>query len=329
MKLRYKIIISVVLLGILIITGSAFLGAEYLAELCLSPVKPEDARDSEYYLPQKSDVQNKEEDPFELAAQSSMDESYIWLKENAAVKSIQSFDNLTLRAYVVKNESHNWLIAMHGFRSEPRSMSPYARHFFEEGFNVVVPGQRGHGWSDGTFIDMGYYCADDVKSWVDEIIRNDSESRIVLYGLSMGASAVLMAQNKNLPENVVCIIEDSAYTSAWDELAFKMQKNYGLPANPLLSITSLIAKKRYGFRYEDVSPLEAVKKARKPVLFIHGVDDDVVPLSMLSELYDASSCVKEKFEVPGAQNSRSLFADTFAYWEKVDSFVFRFFKEIN
>lgn len=306
---KLKIIFCIVTVLALILTASLLLGSSYLESIVFSPVSPEKCLDSEYYVP--AGVNQK----------TDSDKSYLWLTENAEVVSIQSADNICLNAYLIKNESHSYGIFMHGYRADVRSISSYAQHFFERGYCALVPGQRGHGWSEGDFIDMGLLCAQDVKSWSEFIAASDPDSKIFLFGVSMGAASVMTATSLELPAQVVCAVEDSGYTSAYEEMAHVLYRDYGLPAEPLLSAAALFFKFRSGLSLKDICPLDSVARSKIPTLFIHGTADDYVPFTMLSELYDAARCDKEKLEVPEATHARAAFLMPELYWEKTDAFV--------
>ena len=43
-----------------------------------------------------------------------------------------------------------------------------------------------------------------------------------------------------------------------------------------------------GVFLEDVDPLQAVSQSHLPILFIHGTADQLIPLSMMKDLYNAS-----------------------------------------
>ena len=66
---------------------------------------------------------------------------------------------------------------------------------------------------------------------------------------------------------------------------------------------------------------QAVKKCKKPMMFIHGTKDDFVPYSMGLEVYKAAKCEKELYSVKGATHANSLYMNPNAYWNKVFKFI--------
>ena len=323
------IVISASILTFFYCTSQIF--CLFFASKSFKPLNPIYAPDSPLFQKDRRD-NDKTESPLETFYQSEKELSYPLLKSYSETVSIKSYDGLNLNAYFAVHKkddgspaSHNHAILMHGFRDSPKIISPYALHFYEKGFNILVPGQRGHGWSEGNIVDLSAFSPKDVKSWVDYICACDSQARILIFGISMGASTVLQATALDLPSNVKACIEDCGFTSVWDEFAWQMKDSYHLPVHPLLDIYSHFIEKKLGIEIKKVSALEAVKKSKIPTLFVHGSDDTYVPFFMLDILYDAAACPKEKFVMEGAPHARSLFTDPISYWDRLDSFTEKYF----
>ena len=143
---------------------------------------------------------------------------------------IKSNDNITLRGteYLIEN-SNKWVIVLHGYRATPESVIPIAKHFSNQGFNVLIPSMRACADSDGEYVGMGWLDKEDLKCWINLIISSNSNADIVLHGSSMGASTVLMASGDELPSNIKSIIADSGYTSVWDIFASEAKARFNLP----------------------------------------------------------------------------------------------------
>ncbi|MBQ9132252.1 MAG: alpha/beta hydrolase, partial [Clostridia bacterium] len=110
--------------------------------------------------------------------------------------SIRSFDGLTLRGnYYEYAKGAPLEILLHGYRgSAERDMSGGVARCFALGHSALVVDHRGSGLSDGHVITFGILERRDCRAWVDFVIREiDPEAKIILTGISMGASTVLMA----------------------------------------------------------------------------------------------------------------------------------------
>jgi Prolyl oligopeptidase family. len=253
-----------------------------------------------------------------------------WLsKQPYKQVEIVSFDGLRLNGYYLsaKSPSSRTVILAHGYNSQGLWMGLYARLYYQLGYNVLMPDDRGHGGSEGNYIGFGWIDRKDYVKWINFIInKTGHDAQIVLHGVSMGGAAVLMTSGEELPRNVKAIVSDCAYTSVKDELSYQMKRMYHLPSFPLLDATSLLTKLKAGYTFEEASALKQVKKSKTPILFIHGGADEIVPTDMVKELYNACSSEKELFIVPGAGHGAALTTDPEGYVGKVKEFIEKYVK---
>lgn len=327
MKKLNKIFITAGLF-IFFITLTLFLASNYLSNQAVSAISAKDSRDSKYFTGSIIETTDSK-DPVEIFTYDCFNKSYKWLKENSSVCSLQSFDGLQLNAYYAQTEvqSHNYAVIVHGWKSEPKNVSPYAQHFYEKGFNILLPGLRGHGWSDGNYVDMGYFSKHDIKAWCDYLIEKDPQAKIVLWGVSMGGATVMLTTGMKLPSNIICAIEDCGYSNAWDQINYRLKVEYNLPSFPLMYTADFLIGLKYGFNLKNADCIEAVKKSVTPTLFIHGVADDYIPVKNLTDCFEAANCQKEILKIEGAKHARSAFKNPEKYWATVDSFVDRYFNQ--
>ena len=85
------------------------------------------------------------------------------------------------------------VISFHGHAAEKSSLLTEARLMHELGYAVLLVDFRGSGESPGSVTTIGYREADDVAAAVIYARRVKPGIRIVLYGHSMGAVAILRA----------------------------------------------------------------------------------------------------------------------------------------
>jgi hypothetical protein len=171
---------------------------------------------------------------------------------------------------------------------------------------------------------MGWPDRLDVISWINYINEKSSDCKIILYGVSMGAATVMMTTGEELPSNVKLAIEDSGYTSVWDELEYQMKKIFDLNSFPFLNVASIITKIRAGYNFKEASSVEQLKKSVTPTLFIQGDSDEFVPSYMLDINYEAANCEKEKLVVEGAGHIGSSKIAPDLYWETIDNFIAKY-----
>lgn len=265
--------------------------------------------------------------PEEAAATSGqvLDVDISWLlnDSNYTDEYITSQDGLKLHSYHVKNQSssNKWVITVHGYTSEGINMSSYAKKYYDNGYNVLIPDLRSHGLSEGDYIGMGWDDRLDIISWINYILNEDPNADIVLHGISMGAATVLMTSGEKIPSNVKVIIADCGYTSVWDEFAYQLDDLFSLPEFPILNVSSIVSKIRAGYFLGEASSIEQVKKSKTPILYIHGDQDDFVPYYMMEELYNATSSEKEMLTIKGSEHAKASEVDPETYWTTVNNFI--------
>ncbi|MBQ0139924.1 MAG: alpha/beta hydrolase [Kurthia sp.] len=240
---------------------------------------------------------------------------------------IESKDGLTLQAlrYKQKKETHKWVVNVHFYLGDNTRMIPWTRNFYDAGFHVLAPNLRGHGSSEGDYIGMGWDDRLDLVQWIDAIIEEDPEAEILLFGISMGGSAVMMASGEELPPQVKVIIEDCGYANVDNLFAYQLKELFHLPSFPVMNAANTMTKIRAGYALEDVDAIKQLKKNTLPILFIQGDADTFVPFSMLDSLYEATAGEKEKYVVAHAGHAESESMNPPAYWDKIWTFSTPYF----
>lgn len=248
-----------------------------------------------------------------------------WFAENAEDRWLTSCDGLALHAlYLPRPEpSHKYAVVCHGYGGIPQGMGGFASRFYGMGYNILTPAARCHELSQGRYASMGWLERKDIVDWVDALVGQDPDAEIVLFGVSMGGATVMMTSGEaDLSPKVKCVIEDCGYTSVWDEFAGELDVLFGLPTFPVLDAASLVCQVRAGFGFKEASSVEQVKKAKVPMLFIHGEDDTFVPYWMLDVVYEAcANPEKERLSIPGAGHGEAAGTDPELYWATVEEFL--------
>lgn len=238
---------------------------------------------------------------------------------------IKSDDGLKLNGHLYNNfKDRPIVIFFHGYHaSYLRDGYGTFRYCMNHNLNLLMVEQRAHCKSEGNVITFGINERNDAVKWVEyvkEVLGSDI--KIILAGVSMGAATVMMASElvDNDPQ-VLCYIEDCGYTSPRDIL-INTSKDKGFPTWICYPLTKLAAKVYGRFDIEGASPIEAVSKIKKPMLFIHGTEDTFVPTHMCKLLYDAcSSEYKEIKHVEGAIHAIAALVSYDEYESAIDNFL--------
>ncbi|HEY4399486.1 MAG TPA: alpha/beta hydrolase [Lactobacillaceae bacterium] len=243
---------------------------------------------------------------------------------------ITTKDGLKLDAWYVPaaKPTTKTAVLAHGWHNNKTTMAVYGQLFRTLGYNVLIPDDRAAGDSQGKYVGYGYLDRRDYIQWLNKVVdKNGTDSQIVMMGMSMGAAATMMtAGESDVPTQVKAFIEDAGFTSVKDELSFQAGAMYHIPAFPLIDIVSGISKVRAGYTYGEASALEAVKRNKRPMFFIHGGHDTFVPTKMVYQLYDAAKGPKELWVAPGSEHVQSLTDHRTEYYARVKAFLAKYVK---
>lgn len=237
---------------------------------------------------------------------------------------ITADDGTKLHALYIKApaDSANTALVIHGYTDNAIRMLMIGRIYSDMGYNVLLPDLRGHGQSEGEYVQMGWKDRLDILRWIDVCNQIYGETgNIAIHGISMGAATTMMTSGQDLPGNVTCFVEDCGFTSVWDEYKYELKKRYGLPAFPILYATSLYSQMKVGWNFKEASALEQIKKHDLPMLFIHGGNDDYVPTQMVYELYEAKPGIKEIWVEEGVDHANMYWMHTDKYIQQTKDFV--------
>ncbi len=257
--------------------------------------------------------------------QIALNETRAWAAEAVHEKiAVETQDGYTLIAetFPAEEESHVWILVLHGYTGWKEEMYPFAYWYHEQGYQILVPDLRCQGESEGDFIGMGWTDHFDCVLWVNYILSRDADARIVIHGQSMGAStALMMAGDERTSNKITAVISDCAYTDAYSMFGDKITEWFYLPPFPIVDTAGFVLRMRGGYNLKDASAIDAVVKSRIPTLFIHGSEDDMISVQMSQDLYDAAGGPKELLIVEGAGHAQAQDKDPEAYYGAIAAFL--------
>ena len=202
-------------------------------------------------------------------------------------------------------------VIVHGYKDCAIKFLYLGRMYHHDlGFNILMPDLHAHGLSEGDAIQMGWKDRLDVLHWMavaERLFRRPAEaSQMVVHGVSMGAATTMNVSGEELPQYVRWFVADCGYTGVWDEFALQLKEMFGMPQFPLMHVTSMLCNARYGWTFEEASPIRQVARCNRPMLFIHGDSDTFVPYSMAMPLYKAKQGEKSLWTTHGTRHARSF-----------------------
>ncbi len=279
-----------------------------------------------FFASKKDKIKREDDMPPGEVYEKYRDTLFAWRRELKSYKqepvSITSYDGLTLRGtYYEQYEGAPVEIMFHGYRGySERDLCGGLNRCHALKRNVLAVDHRAHGDSDGHVITFGIKERHDVKSWAEYAYgRFGDNVKILITGISMGASSVLMASSIDLPKTVVGVIADCGFSSA-NEIICSVIKSMHLPPKIFYPFVKIGARIFGRFDIEETSAEQELKRAKLPVMLIHGDSDELVPCSMSVKNKKAcrSYCELEIFE--GAGHGTALLADPDKYVRILEEF---------
>lgn len=236
----------------------------------------------------------------------------------------ESFDGLRLYGRYYRHENADCtMILFHGYRSLGiRDFSCAVQMYYEAGLNVLLVDQRAHGKSEGKLITFGVKERRDVLSWINRLLEYDGNiKRILLGGMSMGATTVMLSTELGLPQNVCGIIADCGFTSPIDIIRKVAVQHFKIKGTVVLPILNLICKLFGKFSLYGVSTETALKNNEIPIMIIHGKADNFVPVEMSERAYSANKGEKLLVIVDNADHGFSFLVDPYYVGENLKNFI--------
>lgn len=250
-------------------------------------------------------------------------EESLWIDNQPFEKvQISSNEGLTLIGHFLKMQSDKLVIIVHGFGSNWKEMEDYAKMFYKRNFNLLIIECRAHGESEGDMVGMGWLDRLDLQNWIDFSINKLPNCKIVLFGVSMGASTVCMSLGEKMPQNVKCAIEDCGFDNVYKQICYVYHKKLKLTSHILIRIFYSWTKRARSFDLKQGDAIKQLKKSNLPMLFIHGQCDNFVPTEMGYNLFGAlNSKNKEIYICEGAGHAQSFSTDPGRYQMKINKFL--------
>jgi predicted MFS family arabinose efflux permease/pimeloyl-ACP methyl ester carboxylesterase len=235
-----------------------------------------------------------------------------------------SSDGVKLSGWYLPSRAHRLTVVMtHGlFRSRYETLERGLR-LWQQGDGVVLYDLRRHGKSAGEFSSVGYYERRDVLAALKFAEEREPQNRVVLFGVSMGAAATLLAASEAQGDaRLAGIVSESSFLSFGDTA----RHHIGLTPLPTFPFAPLLIKFtawRMNFEASDFDALRAARGIRQPILFIGSGKDVRMPNeTVLEPLYAAAgNPLKRRLVVAGATHGHAFDAAPDEYMNALAEFL--------
>lgn len=271
-------------------------------------------------------------------------EGIVWISQQETEDIyIQSEDGLKLHARLMDQSGAKGTVLMfHGYRTHPEvDFSASSHVYYECGNRIVHIDQRAAGESEGKYIGFGVLESRDCCLWAQYIAnRFGTDQKIILAGLSMGASTVLMATahhedrrvrincspeepmevSMTLPKNVTGIVADSAFSSPYDIIKKRIRTTYHCKGRLLTIAIGIWSRMLAHYSLKELSVPDVMKHNTISVLLVHGTEDSNVPVEMTVKIAENCQAPKQVLLVKGAEHGTGYLVDNEAYKKALQEF---------
>ena len=248
----------------------------------------------------------------------ALDARFRSLKSNRVTFS--GADGATLVGRFFPGRSGATIILSHGYGSDKEQMLPWVNFLHQAGFSIFSYDMRGCGESGGT-ITFGALEPRDLLSAVDYLdSRSDVDrSRIGALGYSLGGPVTVMAAAAD--SRIKAVIEDSGYADIRHWFKDGLRAFVSHPTEPFSTLSLRFIEWRLGINADNLRPVTKIALiSPRPVLFIQGTADSVVPVSDSTAYFEAARQPKELWQVRGAGHGQAFQMASIAYQKRVISF---------
>lgn len=212
-----------------------------------------------------------------------------------------------------------WALVLHGgLGTDHSQVMDVACALSLQGYRVLAPDLYAHGKSDGETASLGLRETEDVLAWIDWIMLENMDARIVCFGQDEGGIALLLAAARGLPQSVAAVAADSAYVSvqarAHELLA---QSDSSWLDRYLLDAAYRLA---HGVSITEGNVADRIAGADVPLLLIHGTGDAQVLAWQSEDIVQAAGENAQLLLVEGAGHGMARYLEPDAYYDALLSF---------
>jgi uncharacterized protein len=189
------------------------------------------------------------------------------------------------------------VILFHGYIGEKTGTLAEAKAFLGMGASVLLVDFRGSGDSSESYTTVGYDEAEDVAAAVRYAQTHLNHPKVILYGQSMGAAAVLRAVRSCNVQPDGIIVE-----GVFDQMLTTVRHRFqvmGVPSFPSAQLLVFWGGWQAGFNGFGHNPVDYAKSVKCPILFLHGSADPRAHIEEARRVFDAVPSVKQFQEFPG------------------------------
>ena len=236
--------------------------------------------------------------------------------------TVRSFDGYLLHVCLCRRKGFSrkdrFVILTHGYTDNRFGTLKYMPIYLDQGYSCIIWDLRGHGenapapctYSVRESRDLLHLIQDTRKRYGEEI-------ELGLHGESLGSAATIAALEYT--QDVAFAVADCGFSDIMNVLERSFSHNH-IPQF-LLKAASLASGLRYGCRFSEMRPVDALSDNHVPLLFIHGARDRLILPDNSLRMAKATAGPSQVHLIPGAKHADSVLTDRKGYTAIVHSFL--------
>lgn len=233
---------------------------------------------------------------------------------------LKTSDGITIDAWYSKTDSSgNCVILLHGYSTNKTNLENQAAIFKQWGYSVLLFDLRGHGKSGGNSTTFGMKETDELEK-AFEFAKQKGNSKIILYGVSLGAVICIKAASEN-KIHPAAIIADMPFGNLHHH--FKARARLaGFPSEPFASLTTFWVGIEKGYNAFQYNIASCAKKVNCPILMEWGEKDALVTKEETESIFKNLASQNKKLVVyPNTGHDSFLQSDQTTWEKEIQAFL--------
>lgn len=185
----------------------------------------------------------------------------------------------------------------HGYTSSKSHLTHEASYFRRLGYNVLLVDQAGNGNSAGFRTTVGYREADDVAAAVRWLHARHPADSVILYGVSMGAVAIMRAEAE-LGVRPTANILECPYGNM-RQTAYNRFESMHAPGFPMADLLVFWGGVQNGFWAYGLNAEHYATQIHTPTLLLWGTADPRVTRAETDAIFAHLAGPKARHDFPG------------------------------
>ena len=245
--------------------------------------------------------------------------------------------NERLRLYLDNPSARIAVVFCHGFTgSGTGAFSDPLAEYLSKKYFVCRFDFRGQGSSEGAFIDSSITRElEDLGCVMKHIRKEYNPKRVILLGHSFGAAIATLYAAEHSVDGLISVsgegdlLKAIPYEFSNEQLEELEQSGSTKVGNWSKDGELDVLGKQFLDDMYKYSTSDSIKAISCPKLFIHGVDDEVIPHSASEEFFELATEPKEFVSVDGADHCYNIFGDGSSKVEELAEYIVRWLERFS